>query len=1116
MVYDIFNLADLGTGNLGGIDQSVKILTYVFGQPITNLLNLPLSDIIQSSSANTTGSLLTGILGTFNNLLLMLAFVIYGYTVVVGTMNTARDGSFLGKMDSHWTPVRLILGPGLVLPIKGFSIIQYIVMWAILVGVNLGNGVWQSALQKATFTPPTALPQAVSTQVAKDVGSVFVYASVEQSIKALAKKAGLTTTNGQLSVGISGGSLNVFGTNAAAFQSKMTAACGNYAWTTLCQQAINEMFANQEDSLYYPASPIPSLTNGIPNGKNYDLTNVFIQLGSNNAALNSNADGSFTATYLFNTSNALGPAGSSTDMTAGWLANQLLDNNFISRTVISSAGVPANVSVQAMRDTASFAPFIHTIIQNATTNIGKADPTAGVSLLNAPIPGTGKTCQADGEQVGGTTTCKAAPTPVPYSNSWWYGSEVYLNLNQQMANNIKAVAQQIAQMNIQPGSIKLGGVKGVSCTSSTSGGSSSTTNDCIQPTVNATMAIAKYDLNGKMTSLTGMANLTGGSLKYQKLKQTITLDPISSSSLNIMFASWTNLICPFSPTLPIKNGQPQTCQDLAAANQQQVILSNNTGKSGWQDTGADPAFFSMLENMPQAYREPLSALLYLYLKKPTLYGANQAEQILTLKSIIQNIVAVLVSNSIYPGSEVASASVGTSSEISPVQRMVQQMFNSVVGARLPGNYSPVDGATPAAVNHNQIVGQIFNDIYSLGNQSFGSLQSVIGGSFNTIASAQRIGLQMISVVVGSVLSTSQYIQNTMQGFMHSDDKLVSNITKTAIGGEGAAAGLSIVGSIASAFGFGGGDSAAIVADLGTQIAVMVQQLNLQEKLVDQNYDMMMDLMWIPVGIMAATMLLVAGISFALVVPLIPYILFWAGQIAWLLGVIEAIIAAPLLALAIAHPGGHETWGHSVSGIRMLFGIVLRPVLMILGLLTGLILTFIVIKFSSQGFQVVSTEILSFSSQLGNYNMGPSGSPVGIQAIIGKNATITSGMLACLMLMLFCSFMVMAFNKCFSTIYLFPEKVVQWIGGQAASAGKEEMQQISGQASQAGQSAGQSGGQALGSQGQASAQQVQGQGGVGKSQGDAALQGGQSVRKSGGEAAKGLGKGDDTGEGGSVE
>ena len=44
--------------------------------------------------------------------------------------------------------------------------------------------------------------------------------------------------------------------------------------------------------------------------------------------------------------------------------------------------------------------------------------------------------------------------------------------------------------------------------------------------------------------------------------------------------------------------------------------------------------------------------------------------------------------------------------------------------------------------------------------------------------------------------------------------------------------------------------------------------------------------------------------------------------------------------------------------------------------------------------------------------------------------------------MYATFITMVFNKCFSAIHVIPEKVVQWLGGQSDSFGKEEAQQMS--------------------------------------------------------------------------
>ena len=53
--------------------------------------------------------------------------------------------------------------------------------------------------------------------------------------------------------------------------------------------------------------------------------------------------------------------------------------------------------------------------------------------------------------------------------------------------------------------------------------------------------------------------------------------------------------------------------------------------------------------------------------------------------------------------------------------------------------------------------------------------------------------------------------------------------------------------------------------------------------------------------------------------------------------IEAMVAAPLVALGITHPDGHDFVGKSTHAVMMLVGLFLRPVLMLIGLFASMIL-----------------------------------------------------------------------------------------------------------------------------------------------------------------------------------
>lgn len=147
-------------------------------------------------------------------------------------------------------------------------------------------------------------------------------------------------------------------------------------------------------------------------------------------------------------------------------------------------------------------------------------------------------------------------------------------------------------------------------------------------------------------------------------------------------------------------------------------------------------------------------------------------------------------------------------------------------------------------------------------------------------------------------------------------------------------------------------------------------------------------------------------------PLIPYFLFTVGALAWLFLVIEAMVAAPILALGIIHPeGGHDIWGKSEQGITMLLGIFLRPALMIIGFVAASVLIYIAFNMVNGGFY---TAISSLS--LG---------------VVGVTA----------MLLIYIGVITFMCHQCFKLIYKLPDQILRWIGGTPETAGGEGDQEV---------------------------------------------------------------------------
>lgn len=152
------------------------------------------------------------------------------------------------------------------------------------------------------------------------------------------------------------------------------------------------------------------------------------------------------------------------------------------------------------------------------------------------------------------------------------------------------------------------------------------------------------------------------------------------------------------------------------------------------------------------------------------------------------------------------------------------------------------------------------------------------------------------------------------------------------------------------------------------------------------------------------------------VPLIPFFLFTFGAITWLAVVLEAILAAPLVALGITHPEGHDFMGKAEQSIMLLASVFLRPMLMIFGFIFGIILSYAGLLLFNRGFGIAVQFLTEYNGD--------------IFAIVYQTA----------MMAIYTAAVLAIINRSFSMIYEVPNKVLRWIGGPQESGHEESMLQ----------------------------------------------------------------------------
>lgn len=227
---------------------------------------------------------------------------------------------------------------------------------------------------------------------------------------------------------------------------------------------------------------------------------------------------------------------------------------------------------------------------------------------------------------------------------------------------------------------------------------------------------------------------------------------------------------------------------------------------------------------------------------------------------------------------------------------------------------------------------------------------------------------------------------------------------------------------------------------------------------------------IALPIMTTMAVLMLGIGFitAYYTPFIPYMIFTFGSIAWFMAVIEAMVAAPIMALGIIHPEGqHEVFGKSEQGVMILMNVFLRPAMMIIGYIAAISLTYVGVWILNAGFNEAS-QFMGGAGQFAtpegtatNYartntweilqKFFSGGPPTGPQAITAPIPTVEAGTISggytgwagifayFFSILIYTSMYMTIVEKAFGLISNLPDKVLRWIGGSPEQYGEHAAQ-----------------------------------------------------------------------------
>lgn len=176
-----------------------------------------------------------------------------------------------------------------------------------------------------------------------------------------------------------------------------------------------------------------------------------------------------------------------------------------------------------------------------------------------------------------------------------------------------------------------------------------------------------------------------------------------------------------------------------------------------------------------------------------------------------------------------------------------------------------------------------------------------------------------------------------------------------------------------------------------------------------------------------------GFTTCYYIPMLPYIIFTFGVIAWFFAVIESMVAAPIFALGVTTPEGEGLLGKGEHGLMLIINVFLRPSMMIIGFISSIGLSYVSIWVMNRGFDVASGFLKINASE------GRIASTSDIYGIRWGDFPFAQ-LLGCMFyIVIYVSLYTTIIQKAFTLIFILPDKILRWIGGHPESYGGETQQ-----------------------------------------------------------------------------
>jgi defect in organelle trafficking protein DotA len=171
-------------------------------------------------------------------------------------------------------------------------------------------------------------------------------------------------------------------------------------------------------------------------------------------------------------------------------------------------------------------------------------------------------------------------------------------------------------------------------------------------------------------------------------------------------------------------------------------------------------------------------------------------------------------------------------------------------------------------------------------------------------------------------------------------------------------------------------------------------------------------------------MLTVGFSAAFYVPFIPLLIFTFASIGWLIGVVEAMVAAPIVALGVVHPDGHEALGKGDQAVMLLLGMFLRPAMMVIGYIFGIIISYVSVWVMNAGFNLTIMD-MKHLTPIDKDNIVPEINSNRKKSMYGFWSNI---FLFYFTMITYATLYMAIVQQAFELIYFLPDRVLRWLSG----------------------------------------------------------------------------------------